>query len=181
MLFEFNVKISDEDYFEFNKFHMIKSHYGRSQMLKIRLMIAAIFVLAILVFGMGDGLSSYTLVYAVPCLIALVLFQIFFNKFMAASLRSHIKSLKKKGKMGYSPESVLQFYDDVLVETTPTEKNERSYSTLERVSIVGDETVYIHFNNIMACILPRASFESDEQYKAFLEFIKTKCDNIDVY
>ena len=58
MLFELKVNLTDEDYFEFNKFHMIRSHYGRSQMLKVRLMIAAIFVLAIFIFGMGDGLSS---------------------------------------------------------------------------------------------------------------------------
>ena len=104
MLFELKINLTDEDYFEFNKFWTLRSHYGKSQMLKFRLMIAAMFALAILVFGMGDGLSSFTLVYAVPVLIALVLFQLLFNKIMESSLKSHIKSLKKKGKMGYSPE-----------------------------------------------------------------------------
>ena len=181
MLFELKISLTDEDYFEFNKFHMLKSHYGRSQMLKFRLMIAAIFVLAILVFGMGDGLSSYTLVYAVPCLIALGLFQLFFNKFMEFSLRSHIKSLKKKGKMAYSPESTIQFGESTVTEITPTARAEQAYSAIERISIVGEGAIYVHINTLGAYILPASAFPTAESRAAFIEFIKTKCQNVDFY
>ena len=181
MLFELKISLTDEDYFEFNKFHMLKSHYGRSQMLKFRLMIAAIFVLAILVFGMGDGLSSYTLVYAVPCLIALGLFQLFFNKFMEFSLRSHIKSLKKKGKMAYSPESTIQFGESTVTEITPTARAEQAYSAIERISIVGDGPIYLHLNNLGGYIVPASAFSTAENRAAFIEFIKTKCQNVDLY
>lgn len=181
MLFEINVKMNDEDYLKFNEFVAIRSHYGRPQIRSLRIFITALLVLLAVLKIIANGICEDTIFSLVAIAISALIANLFMNKLMAFFLKLQIKSMKKKGRMGYSPESVLQFYDDVLVETTPTEKNERSYSTLERVSIVGDETVYIHFNNIMACILPRASFESDEQYNAFLEFIKTKCDNIDVY
>ena len=42
-------------------------------------------------------------------------------------------------------------------------------------------TEYIHVNNIMAYILPLSCFETKEQYESFLDFMKTKCANIDVY
>ena len=100
---------------------------------------------------------------------------------MLLSLKGQIKALKKKGKMAYTPESTMQFDDSVFIETTPTERAERSYSSLERVSILSGKVVYIHLNNVTAYIVPRDSFDSEEQYNAFLEFIKTKCANIDVY
>ena len=181
MLFELKINLTDEDYFEFNKFWMLKSHYGRSQMLKMRLMIVGIFLLSILIFGMGDGLSSFTLVYAAPLLIALGLFQLFFNKFMESSLKSHIKSLKKKGKPGYSPESTIQFGENTLTEITPTARGEQAYSAIERISIVGEGAIYVHINTLGAYILPASAFPTAESRAAFIEFIKTKCQNIDLY
>ena len=97
------------------------------------------------------------------------------------SLKRQIKSLKKSGKMGYSPESVAEFYDDCFVETTPDNKVEHKYSAVERISIVDNKVVYVHINNVMAYILPFSCFKSEEQYGNFLTFIKTKCANIDVY
>ena len=181
MLFELKMHLNDEDYFEFNKFWMIKSQYGRSQMIKMRILITLISVIACAVFLFADGSTGNLFIHGCAYIFVIALFQIFFNKLMILCLKQQIKTLKKHGKMGYSPESVLQFCDDIFVETTSTEKTERSYSALERISIVGDKTVYIHLNNVAACILPSAAFESEEQRRAFLDFIKTKCENIDVY
>ena len=89
--------------------------------------------------------------------------------------------LKKSGKMGYSPNAVMEFYDEIFVETTPENRTEQSYSAVERVSVVEDRTIYIHINNVMAYILPVTAFESKEQYDSFLSFIRTKCAIVDVY
>lgn len=40
---------------------------------------------------------------------------------------------------------------------------------------------YIHINNIMAYIIPMASFANKEEYDAFIGFIKTKCGTADIY
>ena len=83
--------------------------------------------------------------------------------------------------MGYSPESIMEFYEDRLVETTSDNKTELKYSAVERISIVDHKMIYIHVNNVMSYILPISSFESREQYDRFLGFIRTKCANIDIY
>ena len=83
--------------------------------------------------------------------------------------------------MGYSPSSVIEFYEDSFVETTPDNKTEQRYASIERISIVDNKMIYIHVNNIMAYILPLSCFETKEQYDEFFEFIKTKCFNIDIY
>ena len=89
--------------------------------------------------------------------------------------------MKKNGKAGYSPESVLEFGDETFIETTPDNKTEQRYASIERISIVDNKMIYIHVNNIMAYILPLSCFETKEQYDEFFEFIKTKSANIDIY
>ena len=83
--------------------------------------------------------------------------------------------------MGYSPVSEIEFYDESFVEITPDNKTEQKYSAIERVSVVTDKVVYIHVNNVMSYILPLTCFESKEQYDTFLDFVRSKCANIDVY
>ena len=67
----------------------------------------------------------------------------------------------------YSPSSVIEFYEDVFIETTPDNKTEQKYSAIERISVVDNKVVYIHVNNIMSYILPFSCFESKEQYNEF--------------
>ena len=83
--------------------------------------------------------------------------------------------------MGYSPVSEMEFYDESFIEITPDNKTEQKYSAIERVSVITDKVVYIHVNNVMSYILPLSCFESKEQYNNFLDFVRSKCANIDVY
>ena len=55
------------------------------------------------------------------------------------------------------------------------------YALVEQISIVDNKIIYFHINNLMAYLLPMASFENREQYKEFITFIKTKCNNVVVY
>jgi hypothetical protein len=92
-----------------------------------------------------------------------------------------LKSLKKSGKMGYSPKAAIEFYDDFFLEITPENKTEQKYSVLERVSVIGGKAIYLHVNNVMAYLLPIACFASEEELNAFLEFLRGKCTQFDYY
>ena len=92
-----------------------------------------------------------------------------------------LKSLKKQGKMGYSPNSEMEFFDDGFTETTPQNKTEQKYASIERISVVKGKIIYIHVNNVMSYLLPVSCFDSKEQYDAFLNLIKTKCSIVDIY
>ena len=83
--------------------------------------------------------------------------------------------------MGYSPVSEIEFYDESFIELTPDNKTEQKYSAVERVSVLSDKVIYIHVNNVMSYILPSSCFESKEKYDDFLNFVRSKCTNIDVY
>lgn len=181
MKFRFNVNVNDQDYLDYNTFWMIRSPYGKKQIITFRITFAVLFAIFILISLFGGGFSLESILRIIPMIIVLSLTQIFFNRFLSWSLKGQIKTLKKSGKMGYSPESVIEFYDESFVETTPENKTEHKYSAIERISVVDNKMIYIHVNNIMSYMLPLSSFESKEQYNSFFEFIKTKCANIDIY
>ncbi len=181
MNFRFNVTITDQDYLNYNTFWMLRSPYGKKQMKSFRIAITVFFIIASLVFLFIDGFSIVFVFEIIFLVIGFSLIQIFLPVFFSWTLRWQIKSLKKSGKMGYSPESTIEFYEDRLVETAPDNKTELKYSAVERISVVDHKMIYIHVNNIMSYILPISCFESVEQYDSFLEFIRTKCANIDIY
>lgn len=181
MKFQFNVNTNDKDYFDYNKFWMLRSHYGRKQMMGFRIVIAVIFGVYIFISLYGGNFTVDSFISVIPMAIFLIIFELLFSSLFVFFLKGHLKSLKKKGKMGYSPSSVIEFYDDSFVETTRDNKTEQRYSSIERISIVDNKMIYIHVNNIMAYILPLSCFETKEQYDEFFEFIKTKCANIDIY
>ena len=181
MKFQFNVNTTDKDYFDYNKFWMLRSHYGKKQMMGFRIVIAVIFGVYIFISLYGGNFTVDSFISVIPMAILLIIFELLFSSLFVFSLKGHLKSLKKKGKMGYSPSSVIEFYEDSFVETTPDNKTEQRYASIERISIVDNKMIYIHVNNIMAYILPLSCFETKEQYDEFFEFIKTKCFNIDIY
>lgn len=182
MKFRFNVNLSEQDYLDFNLFLNLKSHYGKGQMKTIRILLAIMCVFMIGVFVVLAEFSGIGMVlFLVFGIVVLIFSQMFLEKSFARTLTKQMRNLKKRGKMAYSPESVLEFYEDVLVETTPENRNEQKYSSIDRISIVDNKVIYIHISNLAAYLLPVSCFESKEQFDDFLSFIKTKCGIVDTY
>ena len=181
MSFKFHINLNDKDYLDYNIFWNLKSPYGKKSMTSIRIMLALVFGLMILTTLLEGSFSLEMWISISLYVILLVVFQVAFNKMFIAFLKGHIKALKKKGKMGYSPVSTIQFLEESVMEETPENKTEAKYSAIERVSIIAGKVIYIHVNNVMAYIMPLSCFESTAQYESFLSFIKTKCAQIDIY
>ena len=181
MHFKFHINLNDNDYLNYNTFWIIKSPYGRKQMLSFRIKIAILFAVISFLSLFRRGFSANGWIGIIPYAIVFVLFELLMNPLLRWTLKRTIKSLKAKGKMGYSPVSEMEFYDESFVEITPDNRTEQKYSAIERVSVITDKVVYIHVNNVMSYILPLSCFESKEQYNNFLDFVRSKCANIDVY
>ena len=181
MKFKFLIRLTDKEYLDFNIFWMFQAPYGKKNILKYRITLAVLFLAIGFLSVLGGSFSKDAFLGAIPYLIILVIIQLLLKPFFLSVLKGQLKSLKKKGKMGYSSVAEMEFFEDGFVEITPESKSEQKYSAIERISVVSDKALYIHVNNVMAYILPKATFESQEQYDAFLEFIKTKCATVDTY
>ena len=83
--------------------------------------------------------------------------------------------------MGYSPISTIEFFEESFIETTPDNKTETKYSSVERVIIVGNKVIYIHVSNVMAYIIPTACIQSQEEYESFVAFLQEKGLSVEKY
>ena len=181
MNYTINVSLTDNDYLDYNIFWMLKSTYGKKQLMKCRVIIFLIFALsALFVLITGDG-SVGNFVFIGLMVVMLALFQIFMPCFYMRTIKSQLKTLKKSGKMAYSSEATLEFTDEMFTETTSDNKTEQKYSCIERVSIITDKAIYIHTNNVMAYLIPMSSFTSAEELRSFIDYIKTKALIVDMY
>ena len=181
MLFRFDVRLTDEDYLEYNRFVLIRSTYGKKQMNSFRAVLAVLYCALLIFMLVSGGFTPSAFITAIPVALLFILSLVLWPKFLSETLKWQIKTMKKSGKPGYSPEATLEFYEDSFSETTPENKTEQKYTAIEQVSVVDGKNIYIHINSLMAYILPASSFEDEEQYREFISFIKTKCDRVNIY
>ena len=119
MEYRFNVTINEKDYLDYNKFWQFRSPYGKKQIRNIRIYILILFVLYALYHFFKTGFSADGVLSVLPMLLLALFFQIFLKGFFSLVLNLHVKSLKKRGKPGYSPESVMEFFENGFREITP--------------------------------------------------------------
>ena len=143
MLFNFNVNLSEEDYFKFNKFVMLRSHYGKKQVRQLRILLAVLSLFLMLLLAFAWDFSFSTLIGMIPIAILTVVLEITISKVLTMLLKWQINGMKKNGKITYTPTSVMEFYDERLVEISEDSKTELSYSGIERVSVVFEDAIYI--------------------------------------
>ena len=174
MRFRIETKCTAEDYLDWNMFWMNKSPYAKRQMVYLRIMLTLIVCIIAFSVVRRGGFSSQAWLRFIFMMLLTVPVQLLLPLYFKYALKRRIKRLEKTGKRLYSPEAVIEFYDDIFVETTPESKIEQKYSSIDRISIVSDKMIYIHINNTMVFILPVRCFESRQQYESFLEFIKTR-------
>ena len=181
MRFRFNVTMDDKAYLEYNKFMLSKSYYGKKSANSLRITILLIMVIYLAVSLIISGFTLESFLSTVPLLACLTVLLFAVTLLLSLSVKFALKHQKTTGKMAYSPESVIEFYDEAFVEITPENKTENKYIAIEKIRVIENKNIYIHINNVMSYVLPVSCFESIEQYNEFLEFLATKCATIDRY
>lgn len=181
MNFKFNINLNEKDYLNMNVFWSFKSPYGKKEIIKMRLWIAAICLVGAFFSALSEKLLLWSIVGMIPYFIILVIFQFLLKPFWIMILKANIKSMKKKGKLPFSAASEIEFFDEIFIERTADNNSEIKYSAVERVSILSNKVIYIHINNLSGYALPFSSFESKVQYDDFIDFIESKCAIVDIY
>lgn len=181
MLYLFQIQITEKDYYAFNLFHALRSPYGKPSVRMIRILFAIITVVLVgyVLFPFTGELAQ--IISAVHLLIITSLLQLLVHPIFILILKLNIRQMKKTGKMPYSPESTIEFYDTTFKEITPGQSSEYAYDKLERISVVRGQAIYMHLNNLGAYIIPENCFPTPADTENFIQFLKTKCKTIDTY
>ena len=175
MNFSFDVKFGDEEYLEFNKYHLFYSKPNR-KVLKTR---RILYLVVTLIYAFLTVLClKYELTsYCVACIIVTVLFLlecIFAKQRLAVMLKRTIKRMKKNGKLPYTAESTVEFYDDKFISRSENKTEEMPYSVIENICDNTNCAIYIYTDVQSAKIIPYKCFRDDSEREDFLNFIKQK-------
>lgn len=174
MLYCFNVNLTEQEYFEFNRFHLFTSHYGKKQFEKIRILATAIPLILWFASYALSGFASENLAVVIVYVLLSGCFFFLTKPFVWFVSKLQIKQMKKGGKLPFTPVSTLEFHNDFFVEITPENKTESNYSLVDSVYIVNGKMIYIFTNSVLVYMLPTSAFVSAEQYNSFMNFITEK-------
>ena len=181
MFFRLDINLSEDDYFAFNIFHSFESSHGKKMINTTRLFfILAMVVLAALVF-LVLGWTTFSTTNAALLLLFTLLYMMFYKKISIRILKAQIKRLKKMGKLPFEPISTLEFYEDKLVEATPSRRTEQKYDALERICVVAERYVFLYTSSVGAYLLPIAQIKAQLNQEELIDFLSKKCTTVEYY
>ena len=181
MNYIFDIFLTEQDYIDFNIFHMNRSVYGKRHQRVLRILLAVIFAAAALINFWAEGISPVTVAYALLLGVLGLMMTVFYGKFSGFLTKLSIGSLKKSGKMAFSPESRVGFTDEGILEITPEGRLEKRWETVERLCILEGKVWYLFTNNIAAFILPVEQLRAQTDLAEFRRYLESKVPVVDVF
>lgn len=174
MIYRFECKTTDKDYYEFNKYHTTDSPDVKKSGMISKLYVPAL-LLIMFIYYIIRGDDWYTLSFAFILFSAVSIVWFFSLKpLLLFFLKLHIKFMKKNGKLPYSDLAILEFYDDYFLEQTENTKTEVQYNAVFKVRINEPKAIYIYQNAVLAYIIPFDVFGSNAERDEFIDFIHQK-------
>ncbi len=181
MLFKLNINLIEDDYLNFNKFHSFESMHGKKLINKTRIFFVLAMIILAALFLLVMGLTAFSITYVALLLLFTLLYMVFFKKILTRNVKTQIKHLKKVGRLPFDPVSTLEFHEDKMVEITPLQRTEQSYSIIERICVVKNRYVVLYKSSVSAYILPVTQIEAQLNQKDFIDFLSQKCTNVEYY
>lgn len=181
MLFQFNITLTEEDYLAFNNFHSFESKQGKKLIRKTRISFIAVMVFLMALVILLLGWRPFTITYVTLLGLLTIVYMLTLKKRLIRSIKKQIKRLKETGKLPFDPSSTLEFYDDKMVEISPSARTELRYDIIERICVVADRYILLYRSSVTCNILPIAQINAQADMDAFLNFISQKCNTIERY
>lgn len=174
MLYRLECRITDKDYYEFNKYHTTDSPDVKKIGLIGKLCVPVMFLIIFIHYIIrGDDWHFLSFALTLFTIVSVIWF-FAFNPFSLLFIKLHIRFMKKNGKLPYSDYATLEFFDDYFTETTESTKTEVKYDAVLKVRINEPKAIYIYQNAVLAYIIPFDAFDSSAERDKFIDFIRQK-------
>ena len=181
VLFKLNKTLSEEDHFAFQVFQSLYSEYGKRWIRKRRISFIAYAVFILVFYVYIVGWTTYSIIYTTLIVLLTALYLLLLPKIVVRNIKSQMKQMKKTSKLPYERVSTMEFYEDKFVDIDAATRTEQSYSSIERVNIVKDQYIYLHYSNVSVYILPIAQVKAQLNYEEFVNFLSGKCANVHTF
>ena len=174
MLYRFECKMDEKDYYEFSKYHLKAAKELKKSRSVSKIIVIVMFSLALIYFILRG--ASLPIIYfaAVVFAVAAVGLILAENPLQLLFIKINIRQMRKKGKLPYPSVSEMEFYDDYFVSEEKVAKTEMKYDALYKVEVNEGKAVYIFLSTVQAYVIPFNAFGSERERVEFIEFIKNK-------
>ncbi|MDR2865911.1 MAG: YcxB family protein [Methanomassiliicoccaceae archaeon] len=172
-MYRFEYTASREDFLRFNEYHLSNSPSGKRTILIFMLILPAIMLLFLILSLINGNDAASILFMVVIYAVISVIWILAVKRMIFRNFRRVIAKMEKEGKMPYGMRTVLQFEEDMMIESTDDTENKVRYSGIEKIGI-GSDMIYIYIGAIMAALVPLSAFRNDEEKDEFLRFINGK-------
>ena len=159
---KFDIQLDDEDYINFNIFHVFHSKYGKKSILMGRLLMFFISFAVILIFIVAGAERGLIITEAVLFLIASIIWFIYYPKMAKKKIRMHIYKLKEEGALPYNSKETVEFNDTEIIEVSPKEVIKTNYSEVTALHL-SDDYLYLYKGSLRAIIIPYRSLGNKKE------------------
>jgi len=172
--YRFVCEMNDDDYIEFNKYHVFKHPEGKKRYI-LNMLYLPILLAAVLVFYVLRGKESlFLLVNFVLFAVVSAVWALSYKPLIMRAFKKSVKKMKENGNLPFTASAVMEFYDEFLTEITENTRTEFKYAAVYKVCDNVPFGIYIYQNAVEAFIVPNSAFKDSEERKEFIEFIIEK-------
>lgn len=182
MHFSFKIKLTDEDYLLFNEFALKNSDMNKRADIITKALVSIIFILSALNIIITNGTGTVSVVAVIFLIIMWLIFMLCSKRANAVFTKFFTRMLiKGKAKKPYTPDSVLEFYDEFFKEIAPDNKSEINYTAIDRIAVIKNRYVFLFLDQLRGYIIPFDCFENEAEENEFITFISSACNKTEFF
>jgi|GEM_PF-630787 len=169
-MYEFTYQISEQDYLDYNLYHMDNAPEMKNRLLLYRLLVPVFFIAWIIVTYNPEQNFLVKIIFFTA---VSVIWWFAIKPILVSSVKKQIQKLVKKGNFSTAHVGTLRFDADMIHVEGGGKTYTVEYAKVERVA-VGPSAVYIYVNGALTCILPFSAFASEGERDEVLQFVNNK-------
>ncbi len=102
MKYRFKINQTEEDFYKFNEFVILRSPDGKKSLRTMRMSTTVIIGIFALITLATRGITRESIIGVIPLLILLAAVQLLIKPMMRSTLKNHIKTMKQTGRLAFS-------------------------------------------------------------------------------
>lgn len=164
---EIKYNLTEEDYVNFNMFHVKNSKVVNRALNMQRFLTPIIFIIASIVFSKVGGMP-FPGVF-ITFLVVSIVWMIFYPKYFYSHIIRNTKKMIKEGKNdGLLGEHQMILSEEGIIDSTSNGETKVSWSGIQTLS-EDNYNIYLYNSSVSAYILPKRELDDVEKLKTFLK------------
>ncbi|AXI10808.1 hypothetical protein CUC15_18475 [Oceanobacillus zhaokaii] len=164
---EINYNLTEEDYLNFNLFHMKNSKSVMNSLKMQRFLTPIFFILISYLFSqLGDTPFLFAFI---PFLIISIIWIVFYPRFFYKTVIRNVKKMIREGRNGgLIGKHRMIITEDGITETTSTDETKVNWSGIQAFKEDNDY-FYLYNSSVSAYILPKRELKNADEVKDYLK------------